>query len=156
MSEIYKRYYETDLLREKIINILKEQPMSVPGVCKLLSLDNIKMNWIFSRLSESGYILKLREKKVCPVMNKKYFIMQATDLKFVPKSIDEIVDLLSFRSANAAKIREERKGNKSEVVNHPNGRVIRLLDRRHGWQNPVKKHKTVVAIGSSFTLMDYA
>ncbi len=157
MSDLYQRYLETDLLREKIINIIKDQPMSVPGVCKLMELDNTKMNWIFSRLVTSGHIIKIREKKMCPVMNKKFFIMEWTGLEFNPKSLDDIHEFLCEKSSNMYNARMKETNNaKSEVINHPNGRVIRLLDRKADWNNPKSKHKTSVNIGSSFYLMDYA
>ena len=157
MSDLYQRYLETDLLREKIINIIKEQPMSVPGVCKLLELNNIKMNWIFNRLIVSGHLIKIREKKLCPVMNKKFFIMEWTGLEFNPKSIDDIHNFLCEKSSNMYKSRMGEVNNaKLEIINHPNGRVIRLLDRKRDYDNPKPKRKTSVNIGSSFYLMDYA
>jgi DNA-binding transcriptional MerR regulator len=157
MSDLYKRYLETDLLREKIINVYKEKNVSISGVCKLLDLNVNKMGWIFSRLEINEYLIRSKEKKICPVLNKKLILLQWTGKEFNIKTIDEIVSMYSFRAANAANKRDEFKiGNGSEIIKHPNSRIIRLLDRERDWKNPNKKYKTNVAIGSSFYLMDFA
>jgi len=154
MADLYKTYVETDLLREQVINLIKSQEMSVPGACKLLEWNPIKMGWIFNRLVVSGHLIKIQEKRMCPIMKKKYFIVKATGLSFKPKSVDDVFNYLSVKSLKS-KRKNKNETPKSEIINHPNGRVIRMLDRKAAdFAYQSKKQKTVFGIGSSFSLME--
>ena len=154
MVDLYETYVRTDLLREQVINLIKSQEMSVPGACHVLGWNPVKMAWIFNRLIGSGHLVKIHQKRMCPIKKKKYFIVKATGLSFKPKSVDDVFNYLSVKSKRS-KRKNKDETSESEIINHPNGRVIKMLDRKASeFSYQSKKQKTVFGIGSSFSLME--
>lgn len=144
---LYNRYKNVDKIKEKIYNMLKIGVMTEGQVVTEINESRTYTNWVLRTMTKEGYLLKVMAPDHSGIKrNIAYY--KSSDLVFKPRTEEDIKDMLKKRSEKSVKARKDNKPETpSQYVTFYN-----LLDRKSDWKNPKPKRKTVVAIGSSFSL----
>jgi hypothetical protein len=143
---LYKKYKKVDKVKEIVYNMLKLGVMTEGQVLHELNLSRSYANWVLKKMTEEGHLLKVMAPDPTAKRNIAYY--KSSDLVFIPRTEEDIKDMLKKRSEKSVKTRKDNKPETPpQYVTFYN-----LLDRKSDWKNPKPKRKTVVAIGSSFSL----
>ena len=143
---LYKKYKTVDKVKETIYNMLKLGVMTEGQVLHELNLSRSYANWVLKKMAEEGHLLKVMAPDPTAKRNIAYY--KSSDLVFTPRTEEQIKEMLSRRTEKSVNTRKENKPKTStQYLTFYN-----LLDRKSDWKNPKPKRKTVVAIGSSFSL----
>jgi len=141
---LYDKYKKVDKVKQNISNMLKVGVMTEGQVMEELGLVRTYANWILNKMTKEGYLLKVMAPDPSGV-KRLVAHYKSSDVEFVARTDAEIKEFFSRRNAVMAETKASNKPLKG-------GKIYNLLDRKRDWDNPKPKRKTVVAIGSSFSL----
>lgn len=154
MNGWVKKYIESDEKKKRICEYLKNNPMMSHKVAEHFGFALATAALLLKELMLDGYIL--RQEITKPTQRRKMVLFSTSNKQFVPRSLDEIEKLVQARMDTFSEISSGKFYENKMQPTHPNGRVIRNLDRPgsdYAWQRKKRRH-TAVGIGSSFALYD--
>lgn len=144
--KLYDKYKAVDQLRAKIVDTLAIGPMTEGQVMEEFNMARSKANWLLNKMTNEGYLLKVMRPDAT---KRKIAYYKASGMEFVVRTDAEIKEFFVQRSEASKAVISQSKENFKPMAG---GKVYKLLDRKKDWDNPKPKRKTVVAIGSSFSL----
>lgn len=148
-----KKYIESDRKKQEICKLINNNPMMSHKVCEHFGFALATGALLLKELTLDGYVN--RKETTMPGKRRKMVLFSTTTKEFKPRSKEELQRLVQARAEVFAEINSGKFYEKKMQPTHPNGRVIRNLDRPgsdYAWQR--KKRKTIVGIGSTFALYD--
>lgn len=148
-----EKYIKSDIQKKEMCDLIaKTDGIMAHHIAKEMGINISTTAFVLRKLMLDGYVERISTRH--PTMNKAMLLFKLTDLKFVPRTMAQLDVEIEIRKQKQAKTIES-VNNKSL---HPNGRIIRNLDRPgsdYAWQRKKRKH-SIVGIGSSFSLYDGA
>jgi predicted transcriptional regulator len=125
---------------------IKTKPMCVADIVEHIPISRAAAQNMIEKLVNKGY-LKFT-KQLNPKSGRTVKVYEPTGLEYIKKTRGDFYD---FFSKGGEPVEKETK--RPDWYN-PYATVYKMLDRKRDYDNPKPKRKTVVAIGSSFSLME--
>ena len=145
-EHFYDRLVKFENFKYEMFCKIKTKPMCVADIVEHIPISRAAAQNMIEKLVTRGYLTFTRQ--LNPKSGRMVKIYEATGKEYIKKSRD---DFYEFFSKGGDPIEKETK--RPDWYN-PYATVYKLLDRRRDYDNPKPKRKTVVAIGSSFSLME--
>ena len=145
-EHFYNRLVKFENYKYEMFCKIKERPMCIADIVEDIPVSRAAAQNMIEKLVTRGYLTFT--KHLNPKSGRLVKVYEATGKEYIKKTRGDFYD---FFSKGGDPIEKEVK--RPEWYN-PHAKVYKLLDRRHDYSNPKPKRKTVVAIGSSFSLMD--
>ena len=142
----YDRLVKFENFKYEMFCKIKNKPMCVADIIENIAVSRAAAQNMIEKLVDKGYLTFTRH--INPKTMRPVKVYEATGKEYIKKTRD---DFYEFFSGGGDPIEKETK--RPDWYN-PHATVYKLLDRRHNYSNPKPKRKTIVAIGSSFSLMD--
>ena len=148
-----EKYIKSDLQKQEMCNVIaKTDGMMAHHIAKEMGINISTTAFVLRKLMLDGYVERIATRH--PTMNKEMLIFKLTSLEFKPRTMAQLNVEIEIRKQKQAKTIDSINNQSL----HPNGRIIRNLDRPgsdYAWQRKKRKHSTI-SIGSSFSLYDAA
>ena len=145
-DQYYDKLLKFENFKYEMFCKLKLKPLSVSDIIKDIPISRATAQNMIEKLVHKNYLTFTRH--LNPKTGRMVKIYETTGLEYIKKTRDDFYDLFASGGDPI-----ESKIKRPEWYS-PYATVYKLLDKRHNYSNPNPKRKTVVAIGSSFSLMD--
>jgi len=145
-NQFYDRLMKFENFKYEMFCKIKEKPMCIADVVENIPISRAAAQNMIEKLVNKGY-LKFT-KQLNPKSGRTVKFYEVTGLEYIKKTRG---DFYEFFSKGGEPVEKETK--RPDCYN-PYATVYKLLDRRNDYSNPKPKRKTIVAIGSSFSLME--
>ena len=145
-DQYYDRLLKFENFKYEMFCKLKLKPLSVSDIIKDIPISRATAQNMIEKLVARGYLTFTKQISSKSGRTVKFY--EPTGKEYIKKTRGDFYD---FFSKGGDPVEKETK--RPEWYN-PYATVYKLLDKKRDYSNPKPKRKTVVAIGSSFSLMD--
>ena len=145
-EHFYNRLVKFENYKYEMFCKIKEKPMCIADIVEDIPVSRAAAQNMIEKLVARGYLTFTKQISSKSGRTVKFY--EPTGKEYIKKTRGDFYD---FFSKGGDPVEKETK--RPEWYN-PYATVYKLLDKKRDSSNPKPKRKTVVAIGSSFSLMD--
>ena len=145
-EHFYNKLVKFENFKYEMFCKIKKKPMCIADIVEDIPVSRAAAQNMIEKLVARGYLTFTKQISSKSGRTVKFY--EPTGKEYIKKTRGDFYD---FFSKGGDPVEKETK--RPEWYN-PYATVYKLLDKKRDYSNPKPKRKTVVAIGSSFSLMD--